>query len=276
MKLPNGIEINFDDGIAHIESYSEAAVLEDVFQSLENDDVHPYSFPDDFLSSHDHFETLTEEAFTSIDIPSAYIPVAHFLLDDGELYLEPKINHSMLKHLANARGQLRIADDLLAIELDEIVVIPYGEFSDFAEHPRLSPNASVINISGTQQKVDIASCREDYESKRRIRGQLERNTGFLGSTQTCKFRIKTNHYSKGFAGAWFGKKIEKIQHEADIALQSGGFISGNGQTFNRSSLNTLIYDGSCLTISYGWGGSVHRVFKSTTSNSPNGSCNANL
>lgn len=276
MKLPNGIEINFDDGMAHIASYGEAAQLENLFQSLGNDNVHPYSFPDDFLSSHDHFETLAEEAFTSTDIPSPYIHVAYFALDEGEYYLEPKINHSMLKHLANSKGQLRIAGDLLTVELDEIVVIPYSEFSDFAEYPRLSPNASIINLSGTQLKVDIASCREDYESKRRIRGQLERNTGFLGSTETCKFRIKTNHYSKGFAGAWYGEKIEKIQHEADIELQSGGFLSGNGQTFDKSNLNTLIYDGSCLGISYVWGGSVHRVFKSRTSNSPDGSCNANL
>lgn len=244
VEIVDGVAVSFVDGLARFESYDAATAAEDYFLSLPNDDVHPFSFPSDFRSAHQLFESLGEEDFKEESIPTTFRHVAYLLEEDGDKYLEPIINNSMLKHLANANAQLVIADKLLTIRLDQVVTIPFTDFVEYGEQPEQSPNAIVQPISRnilSLQKGNLDVCTADYSPKRRVRGEVEENTGFLGSTQTCNYRVKTKLLRGGFGGIYYPKEADRIiRHRGDFFQDQSVGIAVFEQNFNQKTLNTLV------------------------------------
>lgn len=269
--LIGGVEIEFKEGIAYLPTVESAFTLEDAIDGVNKESIiAQLGNITGFTSAEEKYQQLSEEMFTSPDvIPAGYDKVAFFNTIDGDVYVDQIINIPFFMHLANENGQVVIGDVVVSLYKDLGVTIPVSEFAQFGTSPLESPLAKRFKINAevevavtTPDKGNLAVNTSDYGNRRRIRGEIEQNIGFLGEIFGSRIdgltiRVRSKHYRRGAFGIFFGKKADFLRHVGGVLeATSNNLVSFDEDDEDKQSLNTLVIANS-FGVQRGTGGSIH-------------------
>lgn len=269
--LVGGVEIEFKEGIAYLPTVESAFALEDAIDGVNKESIiAQLGNVTGFTSAEEKYQQLSEEMFTSSDvIPAGYDKVAFFNTIGGDVYVDQIINIPFFMHLANENGQVVIGDVVVSLYKDLGVTIPVSEFVQFGSSPLESPLAKRFKINAevevavtTPDKGNLAVNTSDYGTRRRIRGEIEQNIGFLGEVfgsqiNGLTIRVRSKHYRKGAFGIFYGEKADQLRHVGGVLENTSNALFPFDVTrSNTQSFNTLVIEDS-FGVQLGTGGSIH-------------------
>ena len=280
--MVNGQEVLSHNGLLHLPSIEVAAALA---QSVETEplgsvlaELHNIS---GFISAGDRFDAITEDLFTTGDgVPAAFRQVAYLETFKGDKYLQPVSDEPLFLHFANQNGQVVIGDLLLTYLPNRGITIPIKEYDEYGANPMDSPNATVYSFSKITLESSIITktrnvgfCEADFSPRRRIRGELEENIGFLGELgdeSTFNIRARTKHTRRGLFNIYYPELAQTIEHVGSVRETTGDDILVDDRCTGCNSLNTLMANDSPGII-FGSGGLTSEAFDGSR-----GSCSFDL
>jgi hypothetical protein len=148
----------------------------------------------------------------------------------------------MLRYLVNTKRQIIIGDKFCTVNQKQIITIPLNEIEQFGNSPLESPSVEIITfkkerpvVIDSQAKVNVARCRDEYGTRRRVTGEIEITDNIFQNGS--RLNVRTKHYrKKKFTGnVWWGERADFLAHDGAVALLNSGSGVGTPGLVSRTS-----------------------------------------